>query len=138
MDPREEKLRLTEHAERRTIFAAARMGHCCSETCLYCLWYACPECARAIIDCGIRRVCGHRALLNMTPPRWAASVSDGLEMLHRSGIVTEWYDGPLGVKKPIRFDGKLWNPSTTEGRHIEQGSMYDGHDPQHLRECCDS
>ena len=93
-----------EHAERNAIFRAAMMGWPTGGATMYCLWYACPDCARAIIQAGIYEVVGLVKTRNATPPAWTQAVLDGEALLRESGVGMRWINEPLGLK--IRFDGK--------------------------------
>ena len=46
----------TEHAERNAVYNAARMGLSLKDCTIYVSWYPCADCARAIIQSGIRTV----------------------------------------------------------------------------------
>lgn len=98
------KYRWIEHAERNAIYAAARMGSKTSGATLYCCWFACPECARAIIISGIREVVGHVVTRSLTPDRWEADVSLGESMLREAGVSMRWLADTVGVT--IKFDGR--------------------------------
>lgn len=95
---RPEKYHFIEHAERRVIFQAARDGICTDGASMYCLWYACPDCARAIVCAGIREVIGLLALEVLTPARWRDQVSVGRAILAEAGVRTRLYTEPLGMK----------------------------------------
>lgn len=96
-----------EHAERAVIFQAAsgvfEAGGFAHAT-LYAPWFACPDCARAIVGVGIREVVGLASLRAMTPPRWERSVAMGEEILERAGVSMRWACGMVGEK--ITFNGK--------------------------------
>lgn len=51
-----EKYIWAEHAERNAIYNAARMGNPTNNCFLYCSHFPCVECARAIIQSGIKKV----------------------------------------------------------------------------------
>jgi dCMP deaminase len=53
---RPEKYKWIEHAERNVIYRAARKGKCTDGSTLYTNGIPCIECARAIIQAGIKRV----------------------------------------------------------------------------------
>lgn len=97
------KYRFIEHAERTVILQAARRGVCTDGATLFCPWYACPECARAIVMAGICEVVGLMALSVLTPPRWRDDVKLGVAMLREAGVRTRLLDRPLGER--IVFDG---------------------------------
>lgn len=93
-----------EHAERNVIYKAASMGWMSGGSTMYALWFACPDCARAIIQAGIYEVVGHTAPRAATPARWSESVRAGEEMLREAGVGMRWISASLGVS--ILFDGK--------------------------------
>ena len=101
---RPEKYRFIEHAERNVIYRAAAAGWATGGATMYCLWFACPDCARAIIQAGIYEVVGHVKPRNATPSRWLQAVNDGEQMLREAGVGMRWLAEPLGVT--IKFDGK--------------------------------
>jgi dCMP deaminase len=101
---RPEKYTYIEHAERAVIYRAASSGWPTGGTTMYALWFACPDCARAIISAGIFEVVGHARTRQETPPRWLEAVEDGERMLREAGVGMRWLSGKLGVT--IRFNGK--------------------------------
>lgn len=102
---RPEKYRWIEHAERGAIYAAARRGVKTDGSVLYCCWFACPECARAIIAAGVREVVGHVRTRQATPGRWLMDVERGERMLTEAGVGMRWLSGRLGVQ--IRFNEEV-------------------------------
>lgn len=46
----------TEHAERNAIFSAAKNGININNSIIYLNWYPCADCARAIIQSGIKKI----------------------------------------------------------------------------------
>jgi len=62
----------TEHAERNAIYNAARTGARLLESSMYVTMAPCPECARAIIQAGIRRVFLESKCFDGSDPRQAA------------------------------------------------------------------
>lgn len=109
------KYQLIEHAERRVIYQAARMGIMTEGATLYCPWFACHDCARAIISAGITRVVGHEQVVVMgnirglMDPTWKQSIEIGNMMLIEAGVQLDYYDGEIGECE-VLFDGKLWRP----------------------------
>lgn len=101
---RPEKYRWIEHAERAAIYAACRFGTPTEGATMYCVWFACPDCARAIIQAGIREVVGHVTPRRLTPARWEADVAAGEAMLREAGVSMRWLADPMGVM--IRFNGE--------------------------------
>lgn len=99
----------TEHAERSAILKAAKYGIRTEGATLYCPWFSCAECSRAIICAGITRVVGHKEMFDGTPERWAESIANGWTMMQEAGIQLDLITAKLDVE-PIRFHGELWYP----------------------------
>lgn len=93
-----------EHAERAAIYTAARVGTPTKGAVLYCPWFACTDCARAIICAGIREVVGHVRPRAATPERWTATIVLAEAMLREAGVSMRWLADDLGVT--IRFNGE--------------------------------
>ena len=80
-----------EHAERNAIFNAVRKGNSTVGSTIVCPWLACADCARAIIEAGIKKIISIPRL-NMTNNRWDESITVGDEMLKDCGIIREDFD----------------------------------------------
>ena len=93
-----------EHAERAAIYKAAAAGAATAGATLYCPWFACTDCARAIVMAGIREVVGLIALRNATPGRWLLKVEMAEKMLKEAGVGQRLLADAVGVT--IRFDGR--------------------------------
>jgi len=98
------KYEYIEHAERMAIYQAARVGTPTLGATLYCPWFACMDCARAIISAGIVEVVGHVKPRGATPERWMASILKAEAMLREANVGMRWLAATLGVT--IRFDGQ--------------------------------
>jgi dCMP deaminase len=98
------KYEYIEHAERAAIYAAARVGTQTLGATLYCPWFACMDCARAIIMAGISEVVGHVKPRAATPERWTNQIVKAEAMLMEARVNIRWLADPLGVT--IRFDGE--------------------------------
>lgn len=94
-----------EHAERDAIYAAARHGVKTAGGVMYCPWFACPDCARAIIQAGIVEVVGHAKPDSMTPERWREPVRIARGMLSEASVRQTIICDTLGVS--VLFDGKI-------------------------------
>lgn len=101
------KYQFVEHAERGAIFAAAKAGIATDRATLYCPWFACADCARAIILAGVTRVVGHTVPRAQANGRWAESIAAADQMLREAGVQIELLDDKLGVSY-------LFNGSTIE------------------------
>jgi dCMP deaminase len=110
---RDTKLAFMQHAERDAIFKAVRNGIPTRDATLYCPWYACIECAKAIIGAGITRVVGHLQALQKTPDRWRENIQVAEKMLDEAGVDRVYHVGDLFDGDPdyrVLFDGKMWVP----------------------------
>lgn len=93
-----------EHAERNAIYFAARYGVKTRWSTMICLWAACPDCARAIIQADILRLVTLRPTEDGAHSGWDDGIKLAMDMLHESGVKVEYIDGPLGVT--VRRNGK--------------------------------
>ena len=100
----EHKARYIEHAERDVLFTCARYGFKTRGAVMYAPWFACCECARAIIGAGIKEVVGLMRLHSMTPTRWSGDIAAAHQMLEEAGVGMRWITAELGTT--ILFDGK--------------------------------
>jgi dCMP deaminase len=110
---RDVKLFRMQHAERAAICKAALNGFATNDATMYAPWYACNECAKDIIDCGIKRVVGHQSIMDKTPERWAVSIGHANLMLDEAGVSRVYLEGDLFDSDPayaVLFNGKLWVP----------------------------
>lgn len=107
---RPKKYEFTEHAERNAIYHAARRGKATEGLTMICPWFACADCARAIIQAGIVRVIGHKPMFDETPEHWKASIASAFEMFAEAGIETILYPERLDLSFTILFNGSPWRP----------------------------
>lgn len=98
-----------EHAERNAIYEAARKGIKTEGLVLYAPWFACDNCARAIIQSRIGCVIGHDALIHRQRPDWAESIRIADGMLTESGTLFKRIQGTF-PDVTIRFDDQLVHP----------------------------
>lgn len=105
------KYSYVEHAERAAIYAAASQGVPTRLATMYCPWYACIDCARAIVAAGISTVVGHWQMYMKTPERWRESVDIGIQILEEGGVRHYLADGEIGNENlQLRFNGGVWTP----------------------------
>lgn len=97
------KLAFMEHAERNVILWAARRGLGTAGLTMYCPWFACADCARAIVLAGIYEVVGHDFPLHYSRPEWQESINRGNEILDEGGVKHRLVSGEVGVE--ILFNG---------------------------------
>lgn len=93
-----------EHAERAAIYRAAALGVATAGASLYCPWFACCDCARAIIMAGISEVVGLVSLRNATPKRWQDNIKLAERMLEEAGVGQRLLAVELG--EYLWFDGR--------------------------------
>lgn len=103
------KYAFVEHAERNAIFSAAREGVRTEGLTMYCPWFACADCGRAIIQAGVTEVVGHDFPLHRSRPDWRKSIEVALAMFEEAGVKTRLVPGEVGGVT-IRFDGKPVQP----------------------------
>lgn len=73
-----------EHAERNAIYSCAKNGQSCKDKIMYVTWYPCCDCARAIIQSGIKTlVCKEP---DWYDDSWGESFRFSKEMLYESNI----------------------------------------------------
>jgi dCMP deaminase len=106
---RDKKLKYIEHAERNVVYSAAKRGVLVYGTTLYCPWFACMACARAIIQAGVVEVIGHAERMAMTPDRWKADVDEAVQYLRDCNIKLRIHEGPVGGPV-ILVNGEPWQP----------------------------
>jgi len=107
----EHKYMYVEHAERNAIYKAANRGVITQGLTMYCPWICCADCARAIVQAGIKKVVGHLNLCQKTPDRWKESTDIGLSILKQSGVQVALWPGDVSEGKvKIRFNGGTFIP----------------------------
>lgn len=97
------------HAERGAVFEAARLGVSAKGGILYVPWYACLDCAQAIVQAGIAAVVGHQQMMDKTPDRWKETIAKADALLDEAGVVRLYHDGQLGGVE-VLFNGEKWAP----------------------------
>jgi dCMP deaminase len=100
----EHKRDYLEHAERDAIFSALRQGKTTVGAIMYVPWFACSDCAKAIIGAGITHVIGHHAPCHSTTT-WKSSIDIGLILFNEAKVQYHYYEGEIGVKD-LRFNGE--------------------------------
>jgi dCMP deaminase len=99
------KLDLTEHAERNALYNCARVGTPTEGCTLYCTWGPpCANCARAIVQTGIKEVVCHAEFPGSTG--WTESLSIGSDLLQRLGVKLRFWSGQPVIRE-IRCGGLI-------------------------------
>lgn len=116
------KLFYMEHAERDVIFNALEQKIDLKDTIMYCPWFACSDCARAIIRFGIKEIIGHtepdkfyeevnkeKIRTENKKSYWRDSIDAGFNILDECGVKYRFVDGKInGVK--IIIAGRKFEP----------------------------
>ena len=98
-----------EHAERNALYAAARRQLPTLGATMVCPWAPCADCARAIIQSGIRRLV-RRENTGNTHERWAEAVAIGDQLLCGAGVQIIDCAVFFGDVPPVRRNGSLLQP----------------------------
>lgn len=104
----DEKYFWFEHGERNAIYNAARMGLSVKDCTMFTQGTPCADCARAIIQSGIRTVVVHKAWDNRNTEKWAESAKRSKVMFSEAGV------------KLIEWEGQIY--SRIEGK--QHGQQY--------------
>lgn len=84
------KYQWIEHAERNAIYEAARRGNSLLDTRMYLPWFPCVDCARAIIQSGIRTlVCIEP---DFSDERWGDDFRVSVDLLAEGGVLVIYFD----------------------------------------------
>lgn len=100
------KYSYVEHAERNAVYAAAKNGIKTEGGIMYCPWFACSDCARAIIQAGISEVIGHKHPAQENVPNWKNTIEIAMGMLNEAGVKWTNIDATFGDVE-IRFNGSV-------------------------------
>lgn len=106
---RPRKYLVTEHAERSAIFDAVGRGIDIRGATMVANWVACPDCAKAIVLCGVADVVCHKECMDRTPERWKEMVDLGLEILEKNGVRVHYWSGKIGDIENLN-NGEIWYP----------------------------
>lgn len=80
----------TEHAERNAIYNAARIGTSLVGSTCYIPWFPCVDCARGIIQAGVKTIVAIQPVVGERPD-WDASFAVAREMLREARVGIRWY-----------------------------------------------
>lgn len=102
------KYQLVEHAERRAIYKAAKTGLWTEGGALISTWAACADCARAMVEAGLKTLIRHYPPLDDATERWLESVSIGDQILKANNIEIIDVIGNIGGAPAILRSGELF------------------------------
>jgi len=112
---RPKKYKFVEHAERNAIYHAAERGIATRNTTMFCPWAACSDCARAIIQCGIKQVvthhdpCADERFGMASSIMWLEEIKFAMEQFKEAGVTVRWLSEPIN-DYTIRFNGTEVKP----------------------------
>ena len=86
---RPSKYLYTEHAERNAIYSAAQNGIKTKGCIMYLTWFPCADCARAIIQSGIKKIVCKKP--DMNDEKWGGHFVAAIEILEETNIEIEYY-----------------------------------------------
>lgn len=101
---RDTKYKLVVHAEAGSVFDAVRKGKSPVGGTMYACWAACTDCARAIIESGVRRLIAHSPPQHRERADWHKSIEFADQMMKEAGVEIIRIEEHLG--KQIRFAGR--------------------------------
>jgi dCMP deaminase len=84
------KYRWTEHAERNAIFNAARIGVSLLGTSMYLPWFPCMDCARAIVQSGIKELIAYKP--DLSHPQWGEDFRLALKLFDETPVNVRWLE----------------------------------------------
>ncbi len=103
------KYSIIEHAERNAIYSAAKEGISTNGLIMVCPWAACADCARAIIQSGIKTLVTHQQAHDRSPDFWRQEIDIAFQMFKEARIEIIMYDGVVGAENALH-SGQIWNP----------------------------
>jgi len=86
---RPQKYMWTEHAERNVIYSAAKIGVSTNNSIMYINGFSCADCARAIIQSGIKKVVCFEPDFNH--PRWGEMYKVSFQLFKEAKIEIVYY-----------------------------------------------
>ncbi len=91
-----EKYRWVEHAERNSIYNAARCGTATDGCTMYLNWLPCMDCGRAIIQAGVTRLVVDRVQHEKNrSPKWEEDFARVETLLAEGGVKLDWWQASL-------------------------------------------
>lgn len=106
-EKRPQKYFYYEHGERNAVYYCARLGIATAGATMYTMGIPCADCARAVIQAGIRSIVVHKQFEDACGLRenWTESCKVGGAMLMEAGVMAHRLDRVLGLKTLL--NGKL-------------------------------
>ena len=76
---------------------------------MVCPWAACSDCARAIIQSGVKKLVTHKQAGDRSPPFWKEEIKVAFEMLNEAKVEIVLFDGKVDGPE-VRHSGEVWTP----------------------------
>jgi len=107
---RPEKYQFVEHAERNSIYAAAREGISTRGLTMVAVWASCADCARAIIQAGITTLVRYAH----TESHWDGSTNVADMMLAEAGVRVVTITKEFRDVEPLLWHERPWLPDGSQ------------------------
>lgn len=111
------KYLVVEHSERNTIYFASLYGICTAGATMVATWAACADCARAIVQSGIKKLVRHKRPDDGATARWMESISIGDKIMRAGGVEIQEILGPIPNAPKVLRDGLWIDPSYVDNWH---------------------
>jgi len=107
------KYKYFEHAERNAIYNATREGKSCMGAKIYINWMPCSDCARGLIQVGIKEVIVHRLgqeafNISRDDSVWESDQPVVKYMFEKAGVTFRWFDGEIRRGLYGMWSGKFY------------------------------
>jgi dCMP deaminase len=89
----------TEHAERNAIYNAALAGISLKDCRIYVPWFPCMDCARAIVQVGIRELIA--IVPDLNHPRWGEGFKTAQELLYECNVQVRYVEFTIPDSLPL-------------------------------------
>jgi len=106
---RPKKYSYLDHAERNSIYYAAKNWIALEWSTMFMPWVPCSPCAIAIINSWITKLVMHYSKIIKTPSDWLSDVQDATNMLIEAWIELEIITTDIGQCE-AKFRGEIWYP----------------------------
>lgn len=96
-----EKYIYFEHSERNSIYQCAKHGTSCNGATMYSQGISCTDCARAIIQSGIKEFVVHKQwedkFIELASSTWRDGIKHSIEMFNESNVNLRYFDKFLSI-----------------------------------------
>lgn len=101
------------HAEVVATLDAFQAGAMMDKCVLHVTLPACTECAKVIIESGVRHVVGHANLRKFADDydMWIEERARGIAMLTEAGVTVDWFEGRIDGAPSVLIAGKTFSPN---------------------------